>query len=203
MRALATGLGLLLAAPTAAADLHGEVSLDVGLLTNGDQTWDLFSRSDLMASHGARVGYALDDHVTFVLGWQRYRRGQSVTVPGQESFRAAFDGHAVTLGPKVGAALSDWLYPYVTTQAIAFLGVVRFDDDPGSARNPGQVLEASLTPGVLGMGGLELRVPLGDELMGALHVEGGYQWLARGTYGDFGSMRPGGLAVRSGIGLRF
>lgn len=203
MRALATGLGLLLATPAAAVDVHGEVSLDVGVLANRDATWDLFSRADLMTSHGARVGYAANEHVTFLLGWQRYRRGQQVVVPAHDAFRAAFEGHALTLGPKVGTAVTKWLYPYLTAQAVAFLGVVRLDDDPHTTHNPGQLLEASLTPGVLGMGGLEFRAPLGDELVGALHVEAGYGWLARGTYGDLGTMRPGGFTLRSGIGLRF
>lgn len=207
MRPLALMLGLFLAAPTHAAEWHGEISVDLGLLANRDQAWDFFGESDVMASAGARVGYALDKKVTFVLGWQHYGRGSSVLVPKRndwhESFRAAFSGDALTLGPKVGTLLGNAIYPYVTTQAVAFLGRIRLDDDPTIRHNPGQLREVAITPGVLGMVGLEARVPINDTLSVAFHTEGGYEWLARGTYGAFGSMRPGGLAIRSGVGLRF
>jgi len=202
MRPLVLSLGLLLAAPAVAADLDGEISVGLGLFSNHDPAFDLFSRHDAMASPGVRVGYALNDHVSFVLGWHHVRRGNRVLVPDGD-FQAVFTGDAVTLGPKVGTPLTDWLFPYVTAQAVAFRGVIQLDDDPMRPGNPGQLVESALTPGVIGLGGLELRVPVGHDLAGAVHVEAGYEWLARGSYGDFGTLRPGGFTLRSGVGLRF
>lgn len=203
MRALLLTLGLVLASPANAAGLDGEISVELGTLRNTDPAFDLFSNKDAMPSRGVRAGIGLTDHLTVIGGWHRVRRGATLYL-SDTTVRTAYFADTFTLGPKAHLPIKDIVYPYVTTQAMLFRGIMKFDDDPDTRHNPGQVTEAALSPGVLGMGGVELRTPSprGDLAL-AIFLEAGYGWVARATYGEIGTMKPGGFALRSGFGVRF
>jgi hypothetical protein len=111
--------------------------------------------------------------------------------------------HELTLGAKADASIGDVLLPYVSTQGLVMITQMRLDDAPDDRSNPGQVAAAGMTGGFLATAGVEVRVPPGSPVMGAWYVELGYGWLARAGFGDLGTMKPGGLAVRSGVGVRF
>lgn len=188
-----------------ARGLDGELSIELGTLQNGDRAYDLFSQGDGMPSRGVRAGVNLTDALVVVGGWHRVRRGAEVSVPGADgSFVAAFFADEFTLGPKAQAEVGDVFFPYVTTQALLFRGTMKLDDDPDTRHNTGQVSATALAPGVLALGGVELRSPSdrGDLCLG-FFLEVGYGYVARAEYGDFGPMRPGGLAARGGLGVRF
>lgn len=197
-------LGLLVAAPAHADGIDGEISLELGTLRNSDQAFDLFSENNAMPSRGVRLGLGLSDELTIVAGWHRVSRGATLYLGEGSEIRSAFFADEFTLGPKLGKLLGDVAFPYVTTQAMAFRGVMKLDDDPSTRHNPGQLQESAITPGVLGLGGIEFRSPTEtSDLAVAFFLEMGYGWVARGAYGDFGTMKPGGFALRSGVGLRF
>jgi hypothetical protein len=187
-------------APAVAADLGLQLSGELGRLHNADPTYDLFSNRDVMPSRGLRVGLTVADTVTIETGWHRVRRGLAEPTLG---IQTAFFADEFILGPKISRGFGDVFYPYVATHGALMRGVMKFDDDPDSRRNAGQVAEAGVALGVLAMGGVELRSPAKEgKIAFSVHLEGGYGWFQTAAYGDLGTMQPGGFALKTGIGLR-
>jgi len=80
---------------------------------------------------------------------------------------------------------------------------MKFDDDPESKNNAGQIAQSGTALGVLTMGGVEFRSPAKENKIAfSFHVEAGYGWFQTATFGDLGTMQPGGYALKTGIGLR-
>lgn len=204
-----------LAAPDAVAGSGDhprfELSAELGTLANPDRTWDLFSSRDAMWSWGVKAGARLSPRIAAITSWNLARRGSFVTMETDTdgdfeddttSFVAAMSAHELTLGAKADVSVGDVFLPYVSAQGLAMIAQMRLDDDPSDRSNPGQLQATGLTGGFLATAGAELRLPSRSRVTAAWYAELGYGWLARASFGDFGTMKPGGLAVRSGIGLR-
>ena len=204
-------LGLFAAAPAAAAD--NELSFEFGSLHNDDSSYALFSSEESMPSIGMRAGFAFHDRLSARLGWQHVRQGADVSVGEEQSdshISSAFYGDELSLGVRADVPLGDFVLPYVSVDGLGFRAKVRFDDDATDEDSPGQVEETAFAPGALAMGGAELRIPIGRlyptskaELALGLNLEVGYALVGQLDFGDLGQMKPGGLAVRSGVGIRF
>jgi hypothetical protein len=191
-----------------------ELSAELGALNNSDPTWDLFSSGNAMPSYGVKAGYRLSERVAAVGSWNLVRHGAFVTVVGSDtdgdfsddadSFVAALTGHELTLGAKADLSLGDVdvLLPYVSTQGLVLIADMRFDDEPDDRDNPGQVVASAMTGGFLATAGAEIRWPPQSPVAVAWYLEGGYGWLARASFGEVGTMKPGGFAIRSGLGIR-
>ncbi len=191
-----------------------EVSLELGGLYNGDDAYTLFDSTRMMPSRGVRLGYRVHDRLVVVGGWHRVRRGAEVTLGTDDTdadfdnerrvFVAAYFADEFTVGPRIDVAISDILYPYALGQVMVMRGVMKLDDQPNIDTHSGQIRESGISPGLLGVAGVEVRLPdVSAPVRIALHIEAGYGWLGRASYGDFGRMKPGGFAIRSGLGLRF
>ena len=205
MRLVTTLWALLLAAPAAGGIAGAEFSGELGTLHNSDPTFDLFSSTDAMPSRGLRLGIAPVDRITVLAGWHHVGRGSVVEFEeSDERFYSAFLADEFTLGAKLDAELGEWFYPYVSGNLMLIRGQMRFDDNDQIDFNANQLKASSLAPGLLGMAGTEFRVPQKDgPVTIAWHLEMGYGWVGRTTFEDFGDMKPGGFALRSGLGLRF
>lgn len=193
-----------LALPALAAD-H-EVSVELGTLANRDPDFDLYSQSNVMPSRGLRAAFAFHERVAVVAGWHRVRRGAELYDENSESYvgRAAFFADELTLGIKADVELVPAILPYVSVQGMLVRGLSRFDDDPEDEESPGQVQFSALAPGLLPMGGVELRIPKGDAPFTlAWHIEAGYGLVGNMDFDALGDVRPGGFALRSGVGVRF
>ncbi|MBT3223407.1 MAG: hypothetical protein HN348_30415 [Proteobacteria bacterium] len=199
---------LLLSAPAQGAS-H-ELSFEMGTLHNGDENYDLFSGNNAIPTRGLRFGVAVHENVAVTAGWQHGARGSDIYLPdsegGESIMTAAFFADEFTLGVKADYNIADIFFPYVKVDAMLFRGVMKFDDDPNDRFSPGQVQVAGLAPGGLAMGGFEIAVPNKSRkvpLTVAVHLEAGYGLVSRLNFGDYGQMKPGGFALRGGIGLRY
>ncbi len=206
MRTLVTALAaLLFLSPALAAD-H-EASIELGTLANRDTDFDVYSRNNIMPSWGLHGAYAFHERLSVVASWHRVRRGSDLyeMVGSSQPFgRAAFFADELTLGLHADLQLHSTLFPYVNLQGLVVRGVSRFDDDPSDEDSPGQISEAALAPGFMPTGGLEVRIPQGDAPFTiAWHLEAGYGWVGNLVFPKLGDMRPGGFALRSGVGVRF
>jgi hypothetical protein len=202
-RSLIGLLGLLLATPALGAD-H-ELSLELGTLHIGDPAFDVFSHGDALPSKGLRAGVAVHERLAVVAGWHHTARGAELhSSEGKLLARSSFRGEAFTLGVKPDLAIGPYFRPYLLVQGMLLAGQVRFDDDPNESDSPGQIQESAVAPGLLTMGGIELRAPMGGApLTIAFHLEGGYGRTAPLAFDDVGDLQPGGLALRGGVGVRF
>jgi hypothetical protein len=203
----ATLLGATLSS-TALAGVGGEASVELGNLQNHDDAYTLFSDGVAMPSRGIRGGVRVADRFTVLAGWHRVQRGATVFVAAEGSdrrFHAAFFADEFTLGLKADLDVAHFFYPYATVQGMLLRGVMKFDDDErDDEEDPSQIKASAVAPGALLMGGMEFRIPQGSwPLTAAWHVEAGYGLVASADYGAFGTMRPGGFALRTGLGVRF
>lgn len=190
-----------------------ELSAEIGALNNSDVAYDLFSSGDAMPSYGFKAGYRLAERVAAVASWGLVRHGQTLIVGASDddgdfedetdAFVAALIGHELTLGAKADVSIEDVLLPYVSTQGLVMIAEMRFDDEPTDRDNPGQVSASAMTGGFLATAGAELRFPPRSPVAAAWYLEMGYGWLARASFGELGTMKPTGFAVRSGVGVRF
>lgn len=200
----------LLLSTALAIEVEGAV--EVGSLHNGDEAYDLFSRGNALPSAGLRVGVRPtgDTHVPvgFIATWHHNTRGSRVFAEdegGGRGFTSAFTTDTFALGAKVDADIGGVFAPYVTAQGLVMRGLARFDDDLSVNDNPGQVSVAGVAPGVLAMGGVELSNPRFGSLPFEVtwHLEVGYGFVGRMDLDTLGSMQPGGVVVRSGLGVRW
>jgi hypothetical protein len=204
---LAASIAITLSS-TALAGVGGELSFELGNLQNHDEAYSLFSDGVAMPSRGIRGGVAVADRFTVIGGWHRVQRGASVVVAGDEGdrrFSAAFFADEFTLGVKADLDVAHFFYPYASVQGMVFRGVMKFDENQRDDEDDTTQLKASaVSPGALFSGGIELRIPQGSwPLTAAWHLEAGYGLVASADYGEFGHMRPGGLVLRTGLGVRF
>jgi len=200
MRSLLSIALLAGSAPAMAADLGLQVSAELGRIHNADPTYDLFSNRDIMPSRGVRLGVSVADTVTLETGWHRVRRG---LLEPTLDIQTAFFADEFILGPKLSHGFGDVFYPYVAAHGVLMRGVMKFDDDPSSKHNAGQISQAGTTLGVLSLGGVEFRSPAKEgKIAVSWHIEAGYGWFQKASYGEVGTMQPGGLALKTGIGLR-
>lgn len=208
MRALTTLVALLLATPALAAD-H-EVAVELGTLANSDTDYDVYTSMNAMPSWGLRGAFAFHDRLAVTAGWHRVRRGSDLYAPNSGGFndtaigRAAFTANELTLGLRADVQLSRVILPYVNVQGLALQGTSRFDDDPADEDSPGQVKTTALAFGFMPMGGVELRIPKDDApFTVGWHIEAGYGWVSALDFEELGDMKPGGFALRSGMGVKF
>lgn len=183
-----------------------------------DPAWGLFSENDAMPAWGLRLGVRPVPRVALLASWGAVRRGASVTTAGGYttygySYRtsdtagtppsvAAATGHQLGLGAKVDASLGDVLLPSIGATGVLLPMTWRFDGDPDHD-DAAQVRVSGLLPGVEIVGGLELRVPPHEIAAVAAFLEVGGAVYGRGTFDGYGTLRPGGLVARGGLGLRF
>jgi opacity protein-like surface antigen len=197
------------ASTASATDIGGSVQLEIGTVHNNDSSWDLFSNKNGMPTRGVRGGVSIGDHLSILGGWQRTSRGLQVHMPDsqgneQAAFQTAYTGDFLSVGPQLGVTIGDVVHPYVSVEGLLLRGVMRFDDDPNTKSNLGQVLGAGASSGLATMGGVEFRSPTGVVgLQVTFFIEAGRSWFAEGSYGDLGQMTPGGFTMRGGAGLRF
>ena len=193
-------LAALFSAPASAADLGFQLSAELGSLRNTDPSYDLFSKSNVMPSRGLRVGVTLVDTLTIETGWHRVRRG--LYEPDLD-IQTAFFADEFILGPKISHGFAEVFYPYVAGHGVLMRGVMKFDDDSSNDRNPGQIKQTGVGLGLLTMGGVEFRSPTdAGKLAVSAHLEAGYGWFQTTDFGNLGSMKPGGFALKGGLGLR-
>ena len=187
------------------------VAVERGSLGISDEAFDVFSNRDTLPSWGAKVGFRLDSHLELVGSWARSRRGSNIEVfipsdtfddPAQR-FVAALTTNQFGAGLRADVTLLDVLLPYVSVQGTVTTGMARLDDDPSRASNPNQLTASGIGAGVLAFAGTELRVPPDSDVQVTLHLELGYGYTSAIALGELGSVQPGGLAARGGLGLRF
>lgn len=215
MRTLVTLLaGLALATPAQAA--RHEISLELGVLENSDDAHRLYSDSELMTHVGLRAGaavYTWNDKlgITILGSWGRSKSGQDVSFFDEETFggnevRAALISDVFTVGPKVDWDLWGFFFPYVTAQGVLVRASSKLDDNSQTVNNPGQVATQALAGGAQFTGGVELMLPdkrWGWPVTAGWYLEGGYAVVSSLNFDGLGDMKPGGLVIRTGVGLRF
>ena len=203
---------LAASAPALAVDVG--VDFNVGQLVNNDAMYQGMTGGNGMFSWGASGFVAPHDSVWVLLSYAHTRRG------GGEAPRTAYSSDQFGLGVKGSYPVREWLRPTVSAQFLLYRGVAKFDADPTSRTNPGQVRVSGLAPGGQFLGGVELRIPQADRpLTVAFTVEAGYTIVAKHTYSDprvvglddsvtlegvdVGDMEVSGFTFRGGVGLRF
>jgi hypothetical protein len=187
--------------------------VELGSVRNDDLTYDLFSDTNALFGWGLRGVMRPASRVELRAGYHNVRHGASVYTgdyyddtdyySSASYLQSAFYGHEVTLGVRADLSIEDVLLPYVAVDGMLLAALVRLDDDPQQRDNPGQVSAFGVAPGAGLVGGAEIRLPPGSNLQFSVNLEVGYTVLGRMDLGDLGSMRPGGLTVRSGAGIRF
>ncbi len=208
MRALTTLAALMLTTPALAAD-H-EIAVELGTLANQDADYNVYTSKNAMPSWGLRGAFAFHDRLAVSAGWHRVRRGADLYAPNSDGFsdtaigRAAFTANELTLGLRADVEIAQVILPYVHVHGLLLQGTSRFDDDPEDEDSPGQVKTTAMAAGLMPMGGVELRIPLGDApFTVGWHMEAGYGWVSRLDFDELGDMSPGGFALRSGVGVKF
>jgi hypothetical protein len=203
----------LMAVPAHAAE--NEVALEAGLLTTGSETIDAFSTDGVIPAFGLRGGWAFADRAALMLSVHHSREGGTgITGSGQGSavLASAYDTTQVSLGVKGDWTIEDLLELYATGSVIGFRGLMRFDDDPGTRNNPGQLRAASLSLGGSAVIGAAIMTQKG-KVRPALHLEMGWAGILPHRYqvtppsgGDAASLGRVGLSsfvLRGGAGIRF
>lgn len=201
---IATAL-ITLAPATAAAGAH-ELAFESGSLHNGDRVFDRFSNDDSMPSLGLRAAYALNDNFGIVAAWHNTRIGGDVYFGNSFIARQAFLAHDFSAGLKVDVPIHDLVSPYATLTAVGVTGTVKLDDDPDDADSPGQVQDSALSFGGRAAAGVDIHLSaerLNTPVGFGIHIDFGYQLLSRMQFSEFGSMKPGGFAMRAGLGVQF
>lgn len=191
-----------------------ELTAQYGSLHNGDDAWDQFSERDGMPTWGLRAGYRVHDRVAVSVGWDLVRRGATVGVSNWTSssstgwgsddvYVAALVAHQLCLGARVDASIEGVLLPYLGAQGVITPIWLRFDDDPDDPESPGQVSALGSSYGFDVVGGAELRIPPKAPVQVSWSLDAGYAFRTAADFDELGTMRPGGLVVHTGIGLRF
>lgn len=182
-----------------------EVSVELGSTHAPDDGYDLFSSRNAMGSWGARVGFGLTDRIALLVDWQHSGKGGAVTTGAEDAeFQAALTVDQISVGPRVGVHIGDWVMPYATVQATGMRGRVRLDGDPDSTDDLDEWKDSALTGGGLAMGGVQ--VVLGEPeraLRLSGHLEAGYGYAAPLDFEDYGSLSFHGFALRGGAGIVF
>jgi len=189
-----------------------QVSLQGGALHDGSDAYDVFADRDRLPTWGGRFGVRVHDRVELVAGLAHAGRGAQVALPDapgadfapqNNELLAALSTNALTLGPRVDLGLLDErVLPYVQTQLLTMHGMARLDDDGRRNDNLGQVRGAGVGAGLLGVAGVELRLPVGSVSL-SLHGELGYGAVSPIRLGDLGAIAPHGLAGNGGLGIHF
>lgn len=211
MRPLISTLTLLLAASPALA-AEDELSIELGVLRNPSDAYGLFSDSPAEPMLGLRGGYAMGDHLALVGTLSHGWTGASAFTSGGDSFSAAYNATELSAGLKVDTVWEDTFAPYALASAMGWYGVMRFDDDPGTRLNPGQIRSAALSLGARVVGGAEMRFARDAKVRPAVHMELGWAGVLPHRYtvddvnGDsetIARMGWSGLVFRTGCGVRF
>ena len=192
--------------PNAALAASHEIAIEVGNLHNGDRTYDRFSYEDTMPSYGLAAGFAFHDRLALIGGWHHIRRGADLTFGGEFLARQALFANDLSLGVKGDVPWGDYVATYVSLNAVGMHATVKVDDDPNDEQSPGQVQASGLAVGARAAGGVQVRIPKDRwfaPVTAAFHIEAGYELLSRLQFGDMGSMKPGGFALRTGVGIQF
>lgn len=181
----------ILAGPAQAAD-H-ELSLELGSFGTADERFDLFRDSSTIGTMGGRVGVAVHDNVSVLVGYHRGAWGSKVEVDDGDDypyFQAAYKGNQVLVGPKADIRVTDWFRPYGTVQGALFFGRVFLDDDPDHDDNINQIVATGFSPGGVAALGFDL-VPFRPrkQLRFGSHLEMGYGLTAAS---GFKATPPGG-----------
>ncbi len=198
----------LLFATAEAADpgFQKDWSLDtfVATTTVSDRAWRTFSDNEAMPAYGFRLGWRPVPRVSLDVGWGAVRRGASVDVGDFSGPSvAAATAHQVTLGGRVDASIADTLLPSLAVNGVVLPMSWRFDSAPDVKDDPTQVRVSGLPLGVELLAGAELRIPPQELVALAGWLQLGGAVYTRATFGDVGTLRPGGFVARGGIGLRF
>jgi hypothetical protein len=214
----------LLTAPAGAVD--NEINVEAGWIGAPDPSWALFSERASLGTLGVRGGYALNDRIAVIAGWQHGSDGITVSSGGYEEayyygyedygyyygngepaytteVHTAFIGEQITVGAKADLAPLTWLHPYVAVQGAALVATAKFDDDTSTDRNVTQLKRTGVTGGVVATAGLDFPIKVVDGLAVAPYIEGGYAWYAPATLQDIGQIGFHGFTGRAGVGLRF
>lgn len=205
---------LAASAPAAAAD-H-QVDLDLGVQGAGydNEDWDLFSDSDALSTYGARVGVALGEHLSVLVGYQRgvtgaeiyqdsYWEDDGVDAPGDE-FVAAYYSHTLALGPKLSARASRVLSPYGTLLLTGQYATVRLDADPVIDDDATQLTATGMAPGAVAAAGLDVALPFKQRAWTpATFAELGYGHTLALDFDSLGELSFSGVYLRWGVGVRF
>lgn len=217
----AVSVGLLSTSGALAAD-H-EVSFEVSSLVNNSDSYNVFSGGRQgMTALGVRGGWAFHDRLALIGGFQHHRRGSEVYLQESEaSMVAAYFATTYSVGIKADIEPVRWLQLYTTAQASLYQGLMKWDNEPDSRTNLGQLQSSGISGGGVFAGGVEFRIPKGLKLpVGfGFYTEMGYGIIARHSYNNpkdpnapdmtwedgqsIGTMQPGGFTIRSGIGVRF
>lgn len=195
--------------PSAAAN---PVSVDVqlGWLGTEDPRWEAFSDRSSYGTWGLRVGYDLTPKLAVIVGWQQGVTGAETVYEGGDNYEeefsaytAAFYGEQLTAGVRAGLPVGRHLYPYLTLSGVGLGAMVRFDDNLADDENLNQLKRVGFSGGALATGGLEYRIPIGEEGGLTLHTELGYGWVAPVAFKDVGAVGFSGFSGRAGLGVRF
>lgn len=189
---------------SAAFAADNEINVEVGTLTNTDNSFSWFADDNGMASFGLKGGVAVHDRVAILGGWQHAGRGATVYTDGSTSqFDTALRTEVFSLGGKVDAPVTDWFLPYIAANALLVRGGLTIDED-GDTQGGADIRKGSVAPGVAALGGVEFRIPQGSAAFTlAATTEVGYAYVAPMSFDGLGSVQPGGLIVRGGVGVRF
>lgn len=189
---------------------EAELAGEVGSLHIGDPEYDLFTRGNALPSVGLRAGFRPtgDRHVPVgvMASWHHNTRGSRIgDGQGGPDYVAAFTTDTFGLGARLDADIGEVFSPYLGVQGLLMRGLARFDDDPSDNDSPGQTKVAGLAPGLLTVGGIEMSSPDFTVFSGEVfvHLEIGYGVTAPIRLDGLGDLQPRGVAVRSGIGMRF
>ena len=221
---LAFALLLSTALSPAHAASH-ELSLELGSFGTRDDRFDLFHERSLLGTYGLRGGIALHDRVSLLVGAHYASTGNEVWVEGGSnyeddyeeegaSFRAAYRGAHLLVGPKLDIPVADWGFPYLTVQGALFVGRVYLDEGPDDTENAGQLAATGLNPGGVAAVGLDI-VPVhlrGGRTGFGSHIEMGYGLVAAtgfdqkpevGEAAEIARFGMGGFYLRAGVGVYF
>lgn len=196
-------IAFLLATAAQAALPEIALGVEIGHLHNGDPSFDAFSDSNALPSRGFKAGVQVADPLAVVVGWHHISRGATIYGAGPD-IATAYQANEWTLGAKLEHGFTSWFYPYVSVSGMVLEGTMRLDDEPYEDDNPNELQAHGLSPGAMATAGMEFRMPLGSYPVQLTYwLDGGGALLARGTYGNFGDMKPGGFTLHTGVGVRF
>jgi len=192
--------------------LRYEFNIEAGSLANSDPVWDLVGGETAMPSFGLSAGYRVVERVAIVGAWHHVQRGAAVSAPiggsdGEDtqfgSFVTAYYGNEYSLGAKADVSLDDIFFPFVSAQGLVLQSQLKMDGDPQVDDEATETGFSGVSPGFLVTGGAEVRFPPGADVQVGIDLELGYGWVARTDLDELGTMKAGGFAIRSGVGVRF